>query len=126
MRVLLDTHVFVWVRSDHPRLPQAFRHVIADPRVVKYVSSLTAAELLVKKAIGKLTVDGDIPTDIEALGFDEIPFTHAHARTMESLPLLHRDPFDRMLIAQAISEDLVFLTVDSACMQYDVRQLAVD
>jgi PIN domain nuclease of toxin-antitoxin system len=69
----------------------------------------------------KLEVDGEITGDIAHLGFDELPFTHRHLRALDALPLKHRDPFDRMLIAQAIAEDLVFLTVDAQCAAYDVR-----
>ena len=123
MRLLLDTHVYLWVRLDSPRLPARFREAVADPANIKYVSAISAAEIAVKRAVGKLDVDGQIAGDLAALGFDELPFTHRHARVLDTLPLLHRDPFDRMLIAQAISEDLVFLTVDAQCAAYDVRTL---
>lgn len=126
MRVLLDTHVYLWVLANDRRLPQSFRDVIADPRNMKLVSSLTMAEIAVKQTIGKLTIDGALPDDLVARGLDELPFTHGHAKVMHSLPLLHRDPFDRMLIAQAIAEDTVFLTLDPACTQYDVPLLVAD
>lgn len=123
MRLLLDTHVYLQVRLDDPLLPGHFRRVITEPRNVKYVSAVSAAEIAVKRTVGKLEVDGDLAGDISELGFDELPFTHRHARTLETLPLKHRDPFDRMLVAQAIAEDLTFLTVDAACTAYDVRLL---
>jgi len=124
VRLLLDTHVYLWVRLDDPALPVHFRDAIADPGNLKYVSAISKAEIAVKRAVGKLEVDGDIGSDIGVLGLDELPFTHRHARTLDALPLNHRDPFDRMLIAQAISEDLVFLTVDEACTMYNVRLLS--
>lgn len=124
MRLLLDTHVYLWVRLDDARLPAPFREAIAEPANVKYVSAVSAAEIAVKRAVGKLEVEGVIDGDVGALGFDELSFTHRHAQALDALPLLHRDPFDRMLIAQAIAENLVFLTVDRACQSYDVRLLA--
>lgn len=123
MRLLLDTHVYLWLRLDDPHLPPHFREAIAEPANVKYVSAVSAAEIAVKRAVGKIEIDGDLGDDLSALGLDELAFSHRHARTLDSLPLEHRDPFDRMLIAQAVAEDLVFLTVDAQCAAYDVRLL---
>jgi PIN domain nuclease of toxin-antitoxin system len=123
VNLLLDTHVYLWVRLDDPRLPDHFRRAIAEPGNVKYVSAISAAEIAAKRAVGKLELDGAADADIRSLGLDELPFTHAHAHVLDTLPLLHRDPFDRMLVAQALAEDLVFLTVDSRCAAYGVRGL---
>lgn len=123
MRLLLDTHVYLWVRLDDARLPPHFRDAIAEPTNLSFVSSLSAAEIAVKRSVGKLDADGDLTVDVTSLGFGELPFTHRHADVLATLPLLHRDPFDRMLIAQAIAEGLTFLTVDEACRGYDVRLL---
>jgi PIN domain nuclease of toxin-antitoxin system len=111
------------MRLDSPRLPERFREVIADAANLKYVPSVSAAEIAVMRAVGRLGVNGEISGDIADLGLDEFDFTHRHARTLDALPLHHRDPFDRMLIAQATTEDLVFLTVNSQCAAYDVRRL---
>ncbi|MDR1293377.1 MAG: type II toxin-antitoxin system VapC family toxin [Bifidobacteriaceae bacterium] len=123
MRLLLDTRVYLWVRLDHPHMPERFRAVVAEPSNIKYVSSVSSAEIAVERAVGKLDVHGEMDGDITRLGFDELDFTHRHARVLEGLPLHHRDPFDRMLIAQAMAEDLVFLTVDAQCAAYGVRRL---
>jgi PIN domain nuclease of toxin-antitoxin system len=125
MNLLLDTHVYLWVRMNDPRLPARFRAAVAEPTNVKYVSSLSGAEIAVKRAVRKLEISQDaLDTDgIEALGFDELPFTLEHAQVLDRLPLLHRDPFDRMLIAQALAEDLTFLTVDGKIAPYEVRRL---
>lgn len=123
MKLLLDTHVYLWVRMDDPRMPPHFREAIVDPANVVHVSALSAAEIAVKRAVGKLEVTGDIEDGIAALGLEELSFTHRHARTLDTLPLHHRDPFDRMLIAQAMAEDLTFLTVDQSCTAYEVRLL---
>jgi PIN domain nuclease of toxin-antitoxin system len=123
MRLLLDTHVYLWLRLDDPLLPAPFRAAIAEAANLKFVSAVSAAEIAVKRAVGKIEADGQIGGDIAALGLDELAFTHRHAQTLDALPLLHRDPFDRMLVAQALSEDLVFLTVDARCAAYGVRLL---
>ncbi|HIY66667.1 MAG TPA: type II toxin-antitoxin system VapC family toxin [Candidatus Agrococcus pullicola] len=123
MRLLLDTHVYLWVRADSDRLPLRFREAIADPRNMKFISSLSTAEIAVKRAVGKLDFDGPMHRPLVELGFDELSFSHEHARVLDSLPLKHRDPFDRMLIAQAIAEGLTLVTVDAKFSQYDVSLL---
>jgi PIN domain nuclease of toxin-antitoxin system len=123
MRLLLDTHVYLWVRLDDSRLPARFRDAIADVTNVKYVSAISAAEIAVKRTVGKLKSDGEISGDLAGLGLDRLDFTHRHADVLEALPLHHRDPFDRMLIAQAVAEDLTFLTVDAKCAAYDFPRL---
>lgn len=121
MNLLLDTHVLIWVRAGDPRLPDHFRTAIAEPTNKKFISAITAAEIAVKTTVGKLQAPAEITRSLEHLGFDELPFTHQHAQVLASLPLLHRDPFDRMLIAQALADDLTFLSVDSAVHQYKVK-----
>lgn len=123
MRLLLDTHVALWVRVDAPELPDAFRQALLDPGNEPLVSTISLAEIAAKKAVGKLTLAQDFRVGLGAVGLDELPFTGAHASALDVLPLLHRDPFDRMLVAQAIAEDLTFLTVDEQCLRYDVRRL---
>jgi PIN domain nuclease of toxin-antitoxin system len=123
VKLLLDTHVYLWVRLDDPKLPKHFRTAIADPANTKYISAISAAEIAVKRSVGKLVADVDLMEGLEGLGFDKLPFTHAHAQVLDSLPIKHRDPFDRMLIAQAIAEDLVFLSVDAQIADYGLPAL---
>lgn len=123
MRLLLDTHVALWVRTDAPELPPAFREVLSNSGNQSLISTISLAEIAVKRAIGKLAVEGDFRAGLHNIGFDELAFTGEHAATLDGLPLLHRDPFDRMLVAQALTEDLVFLTVDPQCLGYAVRTL---
>ncbi|MFC7487827.1 type II toxin-antitoxin system VapC family toxin [Knoellia sp. CPCC 206453] len=123
MRLLLDTHVALWVRTDARELPRTFRDALSSPSTHALISTISLAEIAVKRSIGKLDVDGDFRAGLHDIGLDELPFTGEHATALEGLPLLHRDPFDRMLVAQAIAEDLVFLTVDAQCLRYDVRTL---
>lgn len=122
MRLLLDTHVLLWVRAD-ARLPEGFRKAISEPANIKLVSAMSLAEIAVKRAVGKLDVPDGFADHLTEIGFDHLAFTERHARVLDTLPLLHRDPFDRMLISQAIAEDAVLLTVDRDCLQYDARFL---
>lgn len=123
MRLLLDTHVYLWARLGSKRLPQRFAAAILSPQNTKYVSAVSLAEIAVKTTIGKLLPAALASLELENTGYAPLDFTAAHAQTLAKLPLCHRDPFDRMLLAQAISENLVFLTVDEKCRQYQVALL---
>lgn len=118
MRLLLDTHIYLWWLDDHPKLAQAVRQKIADADVV-YVSSASIWEASIKAGIGKLEVNvDDLAAAIEASGFEELPITARHAAAVRGLPALYADPFDRMLIAQAMCEPLRFLTHDAKLSGY--------
>jgi PIN domain nuclease of toxin-antitoxin system len=118
MRLLLDTHVFLWCLKDDRQLSKAARVTIATATEV-YVSSASVWEAAIKKALGKLDVDiDDLVLAIAGSGFIELPITARHAAAVSGLPELHRDPFDRILIAQAVSEPLRFLTADSVLKKY--------
>ncbi|GAB3200488.1 hypothetical protein GCM10027062_20210 [Nocardioides hungaricus] len=97
--------------------------MIADPDHDAFVSAVSIAEIAVKKSIGRLVVDDDFGQGIEGDGFIELPLTAAHGGRVASLPLLHRDPFDRMLVAQAQVEGATLITVDEMVKQYDVSTL---
>ena len=123
MRILLDTHMLIWWLDDAPELPDAVARVIADPASEVFVSSISLAEISVKRAVGKLRAPF-IPDDLlHENGFELLDFTTEHARRMLDLPLHHRDPFDRMLIAQALDGDFAFATVDARAAGYGVRVL---
>jgi PIN domain nuclease of toxin-antitoxin system len=118
MRLLLDTHVFLWCVKGDKQLGKATRATIARATDV-YVSSASIWEAAIKKALGKLEVDIELLVrSISASGFIELPITARHAAAVANLPSLHRDPFDRILIAQALCEPLRFLTSDSALKSY--------
>lgn len=123
MRLILDTHILLWWWDDSPRLTQGLRDLIADPAHEVLVSAVSIAEIAVKKAIGRLTIRDDFADGIERDGFAQLPLTASHGGRLTSLPLLHRDPFDRMLVAQAQVEGATLITVDSMVRQYDVRTL---
>ena len=118
MRILLDTHVFLWCIRDDTRLTKAAREYILQATEV-FVSSASIWELSIKIKLKKL--DGDILDIVKAItksGFCELPVTVHHATRVVDLPEIHRDPFDRMLVAQAISEPLSFLTSDKQFKDY--------
>lgn len=123
MRLILDTHILLWWWDDSPRLTQDLRDLIADPTHEVFVSAVSIAEIAVKRSIGRLVVRDDFAEGIERDGFAELPLRASHSGQLASLPLLHRDPFDRMLVAQAQVEGASLVTVDSMVRQYDVRFL---
>ena len=122
---LLDTHALLWWVDDDSRLSAEVRETIAGAeRVV--VSDVSLWELVVKCGIGKLDLDPDGGTWFErhtsASRLGELPISRSHLRRVTSLPLHHRDPFDRLLIAQAIVEDLTIVTGDEMFAAYGVRR----
>lgn len=118
MRLLLDTHVFLWTVTDSPRLTTEARRSIVDADEV-YVSAASIWEVAIKAGLGK--IQGDIKQLASAIGgsgFVELPVTALHAAFVSELPQYHRDPLDRLLIAQAMTEPLVLLTADPMLPQY--------
>ena len=118
MRLLLDTQIFLWYLADSKRLvPRARTAIRGADRV--FVSAASIWEAAIKTALGKLTVAlDDLVAGIAASGFSELPITAIHAARVAALPDHHRDPFDRMLIAQALHEPLHLLTADAALRRY--------
>src|SRR5262245_15489306 len=112
MSLLLDTHVVLWWLTDDPTLPDAIMDRL-DHEPDVYVSAATLWEVAVKQANGKLAEPPDLPKRIQDSGFRALPITFEHAIVAGRLPLLHRDPFDRMLIAQAACGDLTLVTRDA-------------
>jgi PIN domain nuclease of toxin-antitoxin system len=112
MRLLLETHIFLWVVSDGSRLTAEVRRIL-DGATAVYVSSASIWEIAIKTQLGKLRVDPDkMMNAIEESGFQELPVLSRHAVGVAKLPLHHGDPFDRLLVAQAISEPMRLVTSD--------------
>jgi PIN domain nuclease of toxin-antitoxin system len=120
--LLLDTHVVLWWLADDPQLPDEIKDRLDHEPDVR-VSSATIWEIVVKQALGKITAPEGLPERVRDTGFRELPIGFAHAMAAGRLPLIHRDPFDRMLVAQARCEGLTLVTGDSRCQQYDVAVL---
>jgi PIN domain nuclease of toxin-antitoxin system len=121
-RLLLDTHVFLWWRVDSPALGAEARSAIATADLVM-VSAASAWEAAVKASLGKLRLAGSFEAGVEDSGFAKLPIELRHAEAVAKLPLLHHDPFDRMLIAQAQLERLTLVSHDQAFAGYDVAVL---
>ena len=121
-RLLLDTHVWLWWQADDRRLAKAARSVIAHAADV-YISAVSAWEMAIKSALGKLTAPEDIAEAVEAGGFRELPVHFRHVAALHELPVHHRDPFDRLLLAQALVDGLTLVTADSALAAYGVPHL---
>jgi PIN domain nuclease of toxin-antitoxin system len=124
MRILLDTHVFLWYISADPRLPVAFRDAIRDPANEVYLSAASVWEAVIKYALGKLPLPeapaSYLPRQRAAHRIATLPVEEATLLHLAGLPPLHRDPFDRVLIAQAIQHGLALATVDDAVRAYAV------
>jgi PIN domain nuclease of toxin-antitoxin system len=122
MNLLLDTHVFLWAVDDNPNLSPVAREAIVDGHNIVYVSAATAWEISIKRAIGKLKIpESDYLEELRLHRFMPLSITTEHALAVENLPSHHKDPFDRMLIAQAQEEKLTFVTRDPRIKAYDVR-----
>jgi PIN domain nuclease of toxin-antitoxin system len=118
LRLLLDTHIFLWIVESKPRLGRRGMRLVRAASEV-FVSSATIWEVAIKASVGKLRVNPeDLIEEIDAGGFQHLPVLAKHAARVAQLPLLHRDPFDRMLVAQAISESMQLLTADAHLTHY--------
>jgi PIN domain nuclease of toxin-antitoxin system len=117
VRVLLDTHLLLWALASPSKMPAAASRMINDEDI--YVSAASIWEISIKISLGKMR--GDPREVVEALapaGFRSLPITHEHAARVLVLPPIHKDPFDRMLVAQALSEPMILLTNDAALAGY--------
>lgn len=123
MIILLDAHVVVWAVSDPKRVPATARGAIESPQNEVVVSACSIWELEIKRALGKLRIDVELLAELERVGFDVLPITAVDATTAARLPLHHRDPFDRMLVAQAQRLGAVVATRDPAFADYEVDVL---
>jgi PIN domain nuclease of toxin-antitoxin system len=118
VRYLLDTQIYLWFLVDSSRLSKKARSSIGSAEQV-FVSAASVWEAAIKQAIGKLAAEArDLVSGIKGSGFIELPVTASHAARVATLPHHHRDPFDRLLIAQAIVEPLHLLSADPALAQY--------
>ena len=119
-RLLLDTHAFIWWRENNPRLGADARSAITGAAVV-YVSIATAWEAAIKTSLGKLKLPASVETGVVESGFERLPVTFGHAEAVARLPFHHRDPFDRMLVAQCLTERLSLVTRDRRMGAYGIE-----
>jgi PIN domain nuclease of toxin-antitoxin system len=120
MRLLLDTHVLLWWLDDPASLSDAARIEIANPRNAVYVSAASLQEIVIKQAQNKLTCPDPLLPSLEENRFSPLPITLDHALAMGSLPPLHKDPFDRQLLAQCQAERMTLVTRDDTLTKYGV------
>lgn len=120
---LLDTHVLFWSLAEVARLTPQVRTILDESDTRICVSVASAWEMRIKSALGKMTMPEDLPAQLALARFETLPITLPHALAAGGLPLHHRDPFDRMLIAQAQVEGLTLVTHDARMRPYDVAVL---
>jgi PIN domain nuclease of toxin-antitoxin system len=120
LKLLLDTHVVLWWTHDAQRLSDAAQEALVDERHDIVLSAVLAWEIAVKRALGKLKVRSGLISELIRDGARELAVTVAHADAVEALPAHHRDPFDRMLIAQARVEGAILVSADTVFRSYDI------
>ena len=126
MRILVDTQICLWVLGDSRRLSPAARRVLDSAEAV-FLSAASVWEAAIKSSVGKLVIDLDeFISNVGASGFRPLPVTAEHAVRVATLPLHHRDPFDRLLVAQAIHETMRLLTADATLARYSELIMTVD
>ena len=121
MKVLIDTHIALWGLYDSDRLSSSSSRILADPVNEVFVSIASAWEIEIKHSIGKLDVPSeDFISDCKAMGFNLLSISEKHISALCKLEIRHKDPFDRMLLAQSISEGMSFLTEDSKLLEFSL------
>lgn len=123
MNLLLDTHVVLWALTDDPHLAPEARAAIGDGRNQVFVSAVSAWEITIKRALGKLAAPDDLVLQLSAARFEGLDVRIEHALAVGGLPDHHHDPFDRLLVAQAQMTALTIVTHDPQVQQYDVATL---
>ncbi|HKY20142.1 MAG TPA: type II toxin-antitoxin system VapC family toxin [Vicinamibacterales bacterium] len=127
MRLLLDTHAFLWWVADAPELSPRARTAIGAADNECFLSAASCWEMAIKVSIGKLELDGTVerfvPQHLSANGFQELPVAIRHAARLSRLPFHHRDPFDRLLACQALDEKLAIVSADPIFRRYGVKRI---
>ena len=123
MNYLLDTHTALWLFEGNEKLPQHTQEIIYNADVDIYVSIVSAWEVAIKVSIGKLDFDGGVATFLSAIEANDIKLVGVkddYVKKVETLPLIHRDPFDRLIIATAMSGKMTIITIDENIHEYDI------
>lgn len=124
-RLLLDTQVFLGWLNDDPGLGEDIKELISDRKIEIFVSAVSGWEISIKRELGKLKAPEHLNELVEKAGFENPPVTFLHGERAGSLPMYHRDPFDRMLIAQAQSENLHLVSSDEQMSKYDLKLVRI-
>ena len=123
MNLILDTHIILWWLDNSNKLPEKYFRVISDSNNICFISSATVWEISIKSGLGKLEIPDNFTDILLQEGFSELPVSWEHAAKVKHLPFHHKDPFDRLIIAQTIIEDFKLLTVDNIIPEYEVKIL---
>ena len=128
MKLLLDTHIVLWAAGQPEKLSESARTLLTAPENILFFSAASIWEIVIKRGLGR----DDFKVDPHRLrkmlvthGYTELPVTAEHALKVETLPMLHKNPFDRLLLAQARAEGMLLLTIDASVLQYQESTLAV-
>jgi PIN domain nuclease of toxin-antitoxin system len=122
LTLLLDTHLVLWwMAGEASRISEKALAALGSERVEPIVSAVTVWEAAIKRRLGKLDAPGDLLPQLEGAGVELLPITARHADLVASLPLYHRDPFDRLLVAQATIEGLALVSDDESLRRYDIE-----
>ena len=123
MKLLLDTHAVLWALAAPDQLARRARELLERPDTTVLVSVVSAWEMEIKRGLGKLDVPDDLDAQLRSLRFIELPVHLRHVQRLRRLPTLHRNPFDRMLVAQASVDGLTLVTRDRNVMAYPVKSI---
>lgn len=123
MKILVDTHIFLWMLSYPERLSEKRRYELEPPANEVFLSSMSIVELMIKSSIGKIDIEFDSLEMAQKIGLGVLSFSGTDAMALGKLPLLHKDPFDRMIIAQAIDRSLHLMSDDSKFIQYGCKMI---
>ena len=118
MKLLIDTQVLLWSLMEPKKLNSLGRELICSPENTVFLSAVSMWEIRIKESIGKLELPLGFSASVAELGLEDLPLTTQHTKWLRELPLLHKDPFDRMLVAQAKAEGLKLLSADSRLVEY--------
>ena len=125
MKLLLDTHVLLWWLNLSKQLSNAARELVANPENVIFVSAASIWEVRIKESLGKVSVPNNFTETLTEESFEKLPITFQHADAVRELKSHHRDPFDRMLIAQAVVEGLTLVSHDRIIAKYNIDHILV-
>ena len=123
MKILLDTHIFLWALSAPEKLSKNHHNMLTSPTNALHLSSMSLVEMIIKKDLGKLSFAFDPMQAAQSLGIFVLSYGGHDALRLEELENHHKDPFDRMIISQALNNNMAIMTVDSAFKQYPCRLL---
>ena len=126
MDIIIDTHAAIWLFEGNEKMSESTREILNDLKNMVYVSIASVWEVAIKISTGKLEFDGGIENFIDTIyrnEFELLNISPKHIKTVTGLPYIHRDPFDRMLVAQAIVEDMAIMTTDDNIIKYEIKSI---